>query len=242
MRKSIAEKGIIVYNTGMDTFIFDLYNTLLKIRTDEQREATWRPVVEFFEERGIPTKWETLRDYYSEFWASMMKEREAEKRFAYPEGDIAEVFRRIATAHGAEMSRETCEEAARCMRRASRLEFELFPGTAELLVRLKSLGAKLYLLSNAQAAFTLDEIEECGLTSKLDGILLSSDCGCRKPDPAFFAMLFDKYGLNKSTAVMVGDDRESDGKGAKSFGIKYICAEGGAAAVGAKLIKAAQGK
>ena len=57
-------------------------------------------------------------------------------------------------------------------------------------------------MSNAQAAFTVGEIAEVGLADKLDGVLLSSDCGCRKPDPAFYEMLFDKFDLDKRDAEM----------------------------------------
>lgn len=91
------------------------------------------------------------------------------------------------------------------------------------------------MLSNAQSAFTPDEIASVGLTDKLDGVLLSSDCGCRKPDKAFYTMLFDKYGLDKDGAVMVGDDETTDGAGAASFGIAYVRADGGAAAHAAEL-------
>ncbi len=224
----------------MQNFIFDLYNTLIGIHTDEHRDETWRPVVEFFRERGIETDVATLRTLHDEGWKNQLAEREKEKKFKYPEGDIVEIFRDISRKLGGDFSLETCEDAAKCMRRASRIDFKLFDGTLELLVRLKSLGAGVYLLSNAQAAFTYDELEECGLLRRFDGVLISSECGCRKPDPAFFGMLFDKYGLDKRTCVMVGDDKESDGKGAKSVGIRFICAEGGAAAVANKIVKIAQ--
>ena len=68
-------------------------------------------------------------------------------------------------------------------------------------------------------------------------MLLSSECGCRKPDSAFFGMLFDKYELDKRDAVMVGDDPENDGMGAQNFGIAYVKADGGAAAHAAELLE-----
>lgn len=232
----------LVYNNIMKNFVFDLYNTLISIRTDEHRDETWRPVVEFFRERGIETDIDTLRSMHDEGWINQLAEREREKKFKYPEGDITEIFRTISQRLGGDFSHDVCEDAAKCMRRASRVSLHLFDGTLELFVKLKSLGAKLYLLTNAQAAFTYDEIDECGLLSRFDGLLVSSECGVRKPDPAFFKMLFDKYGLEKRDSVMVGDDKESDGKGAKAFGIRYVCAEGGASAVADKLVRLAQGK
>ena len=226
----------------MKNFIFDLYNTLIRIHTDEYREETWQPVARFFRERGIEADALTLRALYGEGWNNAIAEHEREKKFKYPECDIVEIFRAMVSKTGAEASYEICEEAVKCMRRASRVEFSTFDGTLELFLKLKACGAKIYLLSNAQAAFTYDEIEECGLLNRFDGMLLSSEYGCRKPDPAFFKILFDKYGLDKRDSVMVGDDKESDGKGAKAFGIKFVCAEGGAALLTDKLVRLAQSK
>lgn len=226
----------------MKNFIFDLYNTLIYIRTDEYRDETWRPVVEFFREHGIETDVATLRTLYGQGWDSMLSRLGKSKKFKYPECDITDIFGEMAKRQGVEFSREVCEEAAKCMRRASRIEMSVFPGVHELFIKLRSLGAKIYLLSNAQAAFTYDEIEECGLLSRFDGLLLSSECACRKPDPAFFKMLFEKFSLDKRASVMIGDDKESDGKGAKSFGIHFVHAPLGAAAVADKLIKLVNGK
>ena len=223
----------------MVNFVFDLYNTLIRIRTDEFREETWRPVVEFFRERGIETDVATLRTLYGEAWKTNIISKRKEKKYLYPECDIAEIFTAVAEKLGGSFNREVCEEAAKCMRRASRIELNVFDGVHELFIKLRSFGAKLYLLTNAQAAFTYDEIEECGLLSRFDGLLISSDCGCRKPDPAFFEMLFNKYNLSKRDSVMVGDDKDSDGRGAKNFGIRFVHAPNGAAAVADKLIKIA---
>ena len=223
----------------MKNFVFDLYNTLINIRTDEHRGETWAPVVGFFGERGIQSDAETLKRLYFESWSEHVAAREREKKFKYPEGDIAEIFGMMVGKLGGSLSREECEEAARCMRRASMVSMSVFDGTLELFLRLRACGAKLYLLTNAQAAFTYDEIESCGLLTRFDGILVSSECGCRKPDAAFFKMLFDKYNLDKRDSIMIGDDKESDGKGAKAFGIKFVHAPSGAASVADKLISLA---
>ena len=49
-----------------------------------------------------------------------------------------------------------------------------------------------------------------GLWELFDGILISSDEGCCKPDPAFFRILFDRYGLNPAHCLMIGNERTSD--------------------------------
>lgn len=221
----------------MKVFIFDLYNTLIEVKTDEHCERAWAPVVKYFEEHGMPNvEWTRLCRLFDEYWDEF-KKNEKNSKYAYPECDCVKQFVTIAKKAGGKLSREQAAEALRLMRVASTEILRPFDGVNELFARLRSNGAKLYLLSNAQSAFTFDEIASCGLSDAFDGVLLSSDCGCRKPDPAFFGMLFDKFGLDKKSAVMVGDDRTSDGAGAQNFGIAYVYAGGGAPAVADELIR-----
>lgn len=221
----------------MKNFIFDLYNTLIDIRTDESREETWAPVVGFFAERGVRAEWQKLRDRHDSLWAEQIKRREAEGKYSYPEGDMLEVFRSLACDLGCALSTEEAAKAAKLMRRASVVWIRLFAGVQELFAKLRAAGAKLFLLSNAQAAITYDEIEQCGLSDKFDGLLISSEYGCRKPDPKYFEILFDKFGLEKSESVMIGDDPFSDGEGAKNFGIAYAAVgRGGAPAIADELL------
>ena len=103
-------------------------------------------------------------------------------------------------------------------------KMSLFPGVPEMLQRLKDAGKKVFLLSNAQALFTAPEIPLLGLTKYFDGILLSSDAGVKKPDPAFFEMLLKQYHLNPSECLMTGNDDIADCHGAASAGIasRYV--------------------
>lgn len=218
----------------MRNYVFDLYNTLIDVETDEHREKTWLGVTEYFEGRGIKATPSDLMREFDGYWAVF----EAKKsEFDFPECDCVEQFMCMAERLGGRLTREEAREALIMMRRASVKHMRLFDGTVELLNELHSRGKRVYLLSNAQAAFTRAEIAEMGLNDKFDGILLSSDCGCRKPDKRFFGMLFDKYGLDKTESVMIGDDLNSDGQGAAHFGIPFIHAAGGAAAHKDEILK-----
>lgn len=214
----------------MKAVIFDLYNTLIDVKTDEHRESSWTPVVSFLAARGIEADERTLIRLYDEKWSELVSDLEASSPYEYPEGDITEVYKRMAEALGGRLNDEAAAECALIARKASIVRLGVFDGIAELFAELRDRGAKLYLLSNAQSSFTPYELSQCGLTDAFDGVLLSSDCGVRKPDIAFFAMLCEKFGIAESSAVMVGDDEVNDGKGALDFGIKYVKADGGAAA------------
>ena len=91
----------------------------------------------------------------------------------------------------------------------------VYPHTKEVLTFLKDQGCHLYLLSNAQAAFTNIEIDLMELRS-------CSDAGICKPQPEFLKQVLDDYGLNPSETVMVGNDLTTDIAVAKAVGIDGI--------------------
>lgn len=219
----------IMYNYSMKNFVFDFYNTLVDIRTDEHSAESWQGVVEFFAELGIDSDPQRLIELYDECWSSYLYDLKETSKYDYPEGDVTEVYKRMAITLGGALSDKEAAFCAQIARRDSMRKFCLFDGTIELLKTLKR-TSKLYLLSNAQSVFTMDEINSLGIADLFDGIMLSSDYGCRKPDKAFFNCLFKKYGLRRRDTVMVGDDVESDGKGATAYGLRYVYAGGGAAA------------
>jgi putative hydrolase of the HAD superfamily len=93
------------------------------------------------------------------------------------------------------------------------------PYASETLIALKQHGARVFLLSNAQACFTNDELAALGLSDKFNGILLSSDAGMKKPYRGLFQLLLDRYAIDRGTAVMVGNDAVADIGGAAAAGL-----------------------
>ena len=92
----------------------------------------------------------------------------------------------------------------------SREKIEVYPGTKEIFEEIKSEGGKIYLLSNAQALFTIPEIEQMGLMPYFDGVYISSDKRMKKPQPEFMQLLIDEQQLDKTRSVMIGNDVEAD--------------------------------
>lgn len=220
------------------SFIFDLYNTLISIHTDERKQSTWDTTADYFRSNGCPNaEWHKLCTRFFKLCDEATIAAKAETGYTFPEIDHEKIFTEMAREYGAEWQHDTAEGAVLCMRHASTERLCAFDGTIELLTALKANGASLYLLTNAQSATAHDECRKVGLTGMFDGLLISSDCGCCKPERAFFQMLFDKYDIEKSTAVMVGDDKLNDVGGAKAFGIKAVRAKHGAASIAKKLIK-----
>ena len=97
---------------------------------------------------------------------SLRRERRRGSRYQYCEIDLFKVFLQLFPSDAA--------GAARYFRGKSRLNFKAYRGVRRLLKSLKDRGAKLYILSNAQACFTRGELEKLKFLRYFDGIELSS--------------------------------------------------------------------
>ena len=87
---------------------------------------------------------------------------------------------------------------------------------------LRAAGCKLWLLTNAQRAFTAYEIRALGLEECFDAIYISSDYGCGKPNVQFYRALLADRALDPADCLMIGNDRSTDIAGAKAAGMASL--------------------
>lgn len=183
----------------MKNFIFDLYGTLIDIRTDERspefKEKYSKYISEYFGADGL---------FFEEFYSKLAAFS------GFEEPDIVSVIQSAVLSCGGSITETEAEEAALKFRKLSTHKLKLYRGVKRLLKTLKKRGAKLYLLSNAQAVFTVYELKKLGLLKYFDGIELSSDFGEKKPSPTFFKHIIGKYSLNIAETVYTGNDIACD--------------------------------
>ena len=204
-------------------YIFDLYGTLIDINTDEWSAQLWKKMAILYGYYGAQY---TYRELGKEYGRLVDKEKKAVRR-RHPEYSVIDikiekVFRALFTQKGVKPKKATVLEVCEVFRCFSTKYIKLYDGVIDLLDTIKANGGKIYLLSNAQRTFTENELNMLGLTEYFDGICISSDEECSKPDGHYFQILFDRYGLKKSESVMVGNDYLSDIGGAADFGIDSL--------------------
>lgn len=192
-------------------FVFDLYGTLIDIKTDEEKEALWENVAcELGEDKSA------ARDILSEYRALCSKYKTSDEQ----EINLLGVFEDMLESHGKKKSDGA--RLAEKFRELSTERIRLFNGVTQMLHSLKQSGAGVYLVSNAQACFTLPELEKIGLIPFFDGIVISSDAGIKKPSPRIFALALERFGLRADECVYVGNDMRDDVQGAGSAGLKTV--------------------
>lgn len=213
----------------MQNYIFDLYGTLVDIKTNETKRSVWEKTAVYFSMQGAGYTGKELRKRYGELCVaeskrlySGLKKRYPDLKCGQEEIDLARVFRRLYSEKGVKADKWKIAETMKTFRAISMERLRLFGGAKELLAALKKAGKQVYLLSNAQTLFTAPEMELLGLTGYFDDILFSSDYSVKKPSGYFYDALFQARGLKKENSVMVGNDRFADAGGAEDYGIASI--------------------
>ena len=191
-------------------FVFDLYGTLIDIWTDEEKEELWEGIASLIgdgEERADEVRAEYL---------SLCREA---YRGEGHEINLLSVFEKMLQKRDVDTS--VAPSLASEFRRMSMVRLKRFPGVKSMLSELKKHGG-VYLLSNAQSCFTIDELKSTDLYSLFDGILISSDVGTKKPFPDIFRIAFERFGITAENSIYVGNDLRDDILGATGVGMKSL--------------------
>lgn len=204
-------------------YVFDLYGTLIDINTDEWDMSLWEKLAVLYRYKGAQYTAEEINKAYTAY-VQAEKER-VKKRFPqYGVIDIKieKVFKKLFIAKGVEVSSAQIDFICAAFRCYSTKYIKLYDGVIDLLDTLKEKGKKIYLLSNAQRKFTENELNMFSLIPYFDGIIISSDEECCKPDKHYFDILIERYGLKREETIMVGNDYISDIKGARDAGLHSL--------------------
>jgi 2-haloacid dehalogenase len=95
-------------------------------------------------------------------------------------------------------------------------------GTVEIFRKLKeSRKYKFYALTNWSSELFPIALREFDFLNWFDGIVVSGDEGIRKPEVAFFQILFDRYQVKPENAVFI-DDNLRNVEAARNLGIQSI--------------------
>lgn len=201
--------------------VFDLYGTLVDIHTEEN-DLVWEKTALFFGYYGAAYTGASLKTDFQ----FVMTERESvsgQSYEVYPDIPIESVMADLFRAKGIhDRADDLGFQASQVFRIASTDYIRVYDGVFEALDALRRKGFRLWLLSNAQRSFTAYELRHLGLDSQFDGVFLSSDYHCRKPDLRFYQALLCEQQLNPKKCLMIGNDRETDIAGAKTAGLATL--------------------
>lgn len=97
----------------------------------------------------------------------------------------------------------------------------VFDGTHDTLTYLKE-RYQLHIITNGFTEVQYLKLKNCDLTHFFDLILCTEEVGVNKPNPLVFQTALERTQASPSESVMIGDNPETDIKGAQNCGLHTI--------------------
>ncbi len=198
--------------------IFDLYGTLIDIRTDEQDPYIFEILSRYLAYHAVDIAPNEMRRAYFDG----IQQHLDQSKEVHPEVDVYKIFFNIMNKYGKKRStKHAVIDIAMLFRSLTIRHFKPFDGLYDILVPL-SARMKTAIISDAQWIFAEPEMAHLGLDQFFGIRILSSRYGFKKPDPRLFRTAMEKLGAVPEDCIYVGDNPCKDMSGAKRVGMKFI--------------------
>ncbi|MBI4219230.1 MAG: HAD family hydrolase [Chloroflexi bacterium] len=136
------------------------------------------------------------------------------------ESFFAEYERRVLKGSGHDVGPDTASRVWHAVRRQE-YRLRLFPDAVPTLDDLRGRGLRVGAISNInQPGEQLERDLE--LTGHVDFVVTSREAGAEKPHPPIFRAALDRARVKPAEAVHVGDQIDSDIRGAAAVGIRPV--------------------
>ncbi|MBE8540164.1 HAD-IA family hydrolase [Geoglobus acetivorans] len=104
---------------------------------------------------------------------------------------------------------------------------EPYPGVGETLERLKKMGLKLAVVTDAMNGHAVGRLKKAGILHYFDVVVSSDMTGKRKPEPDSIILALNRLGVKAEEAVIVGDSLRRDIEAGKRLGMVTVYASYG---------------
>jgi len=208
----------------VEAVLFDLFNTLVLLESDEVfYTPCLRRIHEFLARNGINIPFEEFRRIYFEVRNRLNAETEKSLEEPHFNVRVSLVLQRFG--YNFDVSSPIVVGATMAFTDEFMKYVHLDPDTINVL-RVLHGKYKLGLVSNfaiPECAWRL--LDKFGLNEFFDVVLVSGAINKRKPGSEIFERALKALGVNSSEAVFVGDMLGLDVKGAKNVGMKAVLIE-----------------
>ena len=195
-----------------EAVFFDVDGTLLWVDLDvEGYVRDLEPYVKgdpLTVEKARGAVWESMRRHI----AQNIRYRTVESLAGFKQ-ENAEI---TARALGIEAPSEVLTEIA-----ARRISFNPYPESGRVLEELRAMGLPLYVVSNWDVELE-SVLGGLGWLGYFEGVVASAVVGVEKPEPEIFEAALSMSGSEPERVVHVGNDPETDVRGAASCGIDAV--------------------
>jgi HAD superfamily hydrolase (TIGR01549 family) len=199
--------------------LFDWGDTLMEFAYEpEFLESGHRAGIEALARDGLPDT-NAMTAYFREHYEPLFWMPGTLEEIEYP-GLVRELLGNL----GVEVTNDELERFLEAEHAAWEPSRKLGATTHALLEALRSRGLKLGLVSNAfDPGWLLHrDLEQMGISERIDFAVFSSEFGKRKPHPAIFERALEALGVVAGEAMYVGDRLFEDVRGSNEVGMTSV--------------------
>ena len=200
--------------SNINAVLFDMYGTLVDIKTNEHDDNVFDLLSRFLEYRRVFISGKEIKELYFD----QINQQFARSRERHPEIDVVRAFGHVLREYGGTTDRYLTMITAQLYRCLCRQHMRLYDDTFWTLNKFRK-RYRLGIVSDAQRMFCKPELRTLRLENFFDAIVISSDYGFRKPDPRIFHMALAILDVPASEAVYIGNNYKTDLLGAKAAGL-----------------------
>jgi len=191
----------------------DLGDTLID-NSAFNKDKWFRAETKFFAEKG---KKISLKQYKKDFHKILQEEIGKKNTRIHEFGFI---LKKISKEYNIKASKREIEEFDKNKWLKITEECNLFPDTIEALTKLKNANKKIFLITNTYKPKVDYILENKKINKFFDLVVISHEIKQPKSTGELFKVILEKFNLNPSQLIVVGDKFEEDIIGAKKAGIR----------------------
>jgi len=194
--------------------LFDIYGTLVDIKTNEHQDDAFDSLSCFLEYRRVFIPGRELKELYFDH----INQQIARSRERHPEVDVTRAFGHVLRERGRTTDRYLSMLTTQLYRSLCRERMGLYDETFWAVTEFRK-QYRLGIVTDAQRVFCKPELRTLRLENFFDALVISSDYGFRKPDPRLFHIALAALDVPASEAAYIGNKYETDLVGAKEAGL-----------------------
>ena len=122
------------------------------------------------------------------------------------------------------ISLEKYRECCRIYEEAKLSSIKPYPHIREVLERLRGMGLKLAVVTDAMNGHAISRLKKAGLLHLFDVVVSADMTGKKKPEPDSIKLALQKLGVGAEEAVLVGDSIRRDIEAGRKLGMLTVYA------------------
>lgn len=197
---------------------FDLDDTLMSF--EGATKKAWTKICkEFVAKHQTKFDWQTMYDSINEvkewYWDDPVRHKIGRENMQKARREV--LMHAMLKLNFTEV--EQIEQTADSYTSLQEEYWELFDGVTEALTLLQRKGIRMAVITNGTSQTQRKKLDRFGLTEFFDEIVIDTEVGVSKPDPAIFQYALDRMQLMPEEVLMIGDHLIWDVYGPKQLSI-----------------------